>query len=108
MPGNRRPPKRNYRQARHYFSFILKIVTLMDSIKAQSKLVIYASWIITIILVLIPFHAFLTVWLASWLGHYTALRLWKEVLLLILLIKCLYLLAIDKNLRQNFLKSRII
>lgn len=38
---------------------------------------------VAVILVLIPFHAFLTVWLSSAVGHYTALRLWKEVLLLI-------------------------
>lgn len=37
--------------------------------------------IVATVLVLIPFHAFLTVWLASGVGHYTALRLWKEVFL---------------------------
>lgn len=36
------------------------------------------------IIVLIPFHAFLSVWGASVFGHYTLLRLWKEFLLAVL------------------------
>lgn len=37
-----------------------------------------------IIIALLPFHAFLTVWFSSFFGHYTELRLWKEFLLLAL------------------------
>jgi hypothetical protein len=44
-----------------------------------------------LIIALIPFHAFLTVWVASAVGHYTALRLWKEFLLIILVAKCMYM-----------------
>lgn len=40
------------------------------------------SYLIAGILVLLAFHAFLTVWLSSKIGHYTELRLWKEALLL--------------------------
>jgi O-antigen ligase len=47
----------------------------------------YLAYLAAAILVLMPFHAFLTVWLSSGLGHYTALRLWKEVVLLILVVK---------------------
>jgi hypothetical protein len=36
------------------------------------------------IILLMPFHAFLTVWAAAIAGHYTAFRLWKEVLLVCL------------------------
>jgi hypothetical protein len=43
-----------------------------------------------LILILIPFHALLTVWLSGALGHYTALRLWKEAILLILVVKILW------------------
>ncbi len=39
--------------------------------------------IIVLILVLVPFDALITVWPASVFGHYTALRLWDETLLLI-------------------------
>lgn len=39
------------------------------------------SWLAAGIIVLIPFHALLTVWAASLFGHYTEIRLWKEILL---------------------------
>ena len=39
--------------------------------------------LLTLIMALLPFHAFLTIWLSTFVGHYTALRLWKEVLTLI-------------------------
>jgi hypothetical protein len=37
--------------------------------------------LVVVVLVAIPFHAFLSVYLSSFVGHYTALRLWKEALL---------------------------
>jgi hypothetical protein len=59
------------------------------------------SGIVGVILVLLPFHAFLTVWLSSLVGHYTLLRLWKEFLLVPVALGALYILAIDKTLRQK-------
>lgn len=38
------------------------------------------------VIVLMPLHAFLTVWAASLAGHYTVFRLWKELLLVLLVI----------------------
>lgn len=72
-----------------------------------SKLALKLSWLIGLIIVLIPFHAFLTVWLASGIGHYILVRLWEEFLLLILVAGCIYLLVKDKELRQRFFGSRI-
>jgi hypothetical protein len=46
-----------------------------------AKLTRVLSLGIAIVLVLLPFHAFLTVWLAGGIGHYALLRLWKELLL---------------------------
>lgn len=65
------------------------------------------SWIIAVILALIPFHAFLTVWVASAVGHYTLLRLWKEILLLVLIAGALYLLWRDAALRKKVLGSTL-
>lgn len=79
------------------------IVTLMESHKLARKL----SWLVGLILVLIPFHAFLTVWISSGTGHYITVRLWKECLLLVLVAGCLYLLLKDKALRQKFLRLRL-
>ncbi|HET9850451.1 MAG TPA: O-antigen ligase family protein [Candidatus Saccharimonadales bacterium] len=66
------------------------------------------AWITGFILVLVPFHAFITVWLASILGHYTLLRLWKEFLLAILLAGVLYYLVVDKAVRQKFLADKLV
>jgi O-antigen ligase len=67
----------------------------------------YLSWLAGAILALMPFHAFLTVWLASGIGYYTALRLWKELLLVLLAAGSIYLLITDKKLRQKILNSRL-
>ncbi|MBC7582071.1 O-antigen ligase family protein [Aeromicrobium sp.] len=59
------------------------------------------------IIIVMPFHAFLTVWLSSIFGHYTLLRLWKELLLVALVVKVLYILALDTSLRHKFVTSRL-
>jgi hypothetical protein len=60
------------------------------------------------ILLIVPFHAFLTVWGASLFGHYTALRLWKEVLLLLCTAGVCYLLIIDTKIRGHTLSRRLV
>lgn len=69
------------------------------------------SWVsifTMLILFLLPFHALLTVWGASLIGHYTALRLWKEVLLVISVIGVLYLLLTDHKIRTHTLSRRLV
>ena len=66
------------------------------------------SWLVALILALLPFHAFLTVWVSSWLGHYTLLRLWKEILLAPVFCAALYWLWTDKLLRQKLFNSRLV
>ncbi len=68
----------------------------------------WVSGIIAVILFLVPFHAFLTVWGASLIGHYTALRLWKEFLLILCVIGCLYLVATDHKIRSHTLTRRLV
>jgi hypothetical protein len=60
------------------------------------------------IFLLMPFHAFLTVWIASLTGHYTALRLWKEVLLAICIVGVLYLIITDHKIRSHTLTRRLV
>ena len=50
-----------------------------DRVYAPVGLANYAS---AVVLVLVPLHAFLTVWLSTVVGHYTLLRLWPEVIML--------------------------
>jgi hypothetical protein len=66
------------------------------------------SWLTALIIILVPFHAFLTVWLSSLAGHYTALRLWKEFLLVPIVIGSLYLLVRDKTLAKKFLSLKLV
>jgi hypothetical protein len=86
------------------------IVTLMTTRKPTASTPKYLRWTIYItaaIIVLLPFHAFLTVWLSSIAGYYTALRLWKEVLLVGLVAVAAYILIRDSRLRKEFLSSRL-
>lgn len=64
--------------------------------------------LVTVILLLMPFHALLSVWGSSLVGHYTALRLWKEALLIICLAAVSYLLLSDKKLRGQLLNRRLV
>lgn len=69
------------------------------------------SWVsgfIIVILLLMPFHAFLTVWGASLFGHYTALRLWKEALVVVCIVGSLYLLITDHKIRSHTLTRRLV
>lgn len=43
----------------------------------------WLSYVLAAILLLVPFQAFLTVWLSSLIGHYTALRLWDDALIIV-------------------------
>jgi hypothetical protein len=63
--------------------------------------------LIVIIVALMPFHAFLTVWISSGVGHYTTIRLWKEVLLAFCGLGVLYLMAADTKIRTMTL-TRLI
>lgn len=68
----------------------------------------WVSGITMIILLVMPFHALLTVWGASLFGHYTELRLWKEMLLAVSIIGALYLLFTDQKIRTHTLSRRLV
>ena len=58
-----------------------------------------ANYLVATILVAVPFHAFLTVWGSSLVGYYTALRLWDNALLLVLLGIVGWWIVRDRSLR---------
>jgi hypothetical protein len=68
----------------------------------------WASGFVMAIILLMPFHAFLTVWGASLFGHYTALRLWKEALLALCASGALYLIITDHKIRSHTLTRRLV
>lgn len=79
----------------------------MKSLKVSVNIPAVLSGIIAAVLLLVPFHAFLTVWLASMLGHYTLLRLWKEFLLIILTAGSVYLLVKNPKLRWKLISYKL-
>ncbi len=68
----------------------------------------WVSGLTMAILLLMPFHALLSVWGASLVGHYTGLRLWKEGLLAVCIIGVLVLLALDHKIRSHTLSRRLV
>jgi O-antigen ligase len=60
---------------------------------------------VALILALIPFHALITVWASTLVGHYTLLRLWKELLILPLGVAALWLVGSKRELYQHVLRS---
>ena len=79
----------------------------MQESKLDTRLPSLLAAVVAIILVLIPFHATLSVWLSQMVGHYTALRLWKEALLIPLGLGAIYLLIKHANIRTRVLKSKL-
>ena len=57
------------------------------------------------VIVVMPFHATLSVWVASWAGHYVGIRLWKEWLLLVLVALALAVAWRDTKLRSRITQS---
>jgi hypothetical protein len=68
----------------------------------------WVSGLVMLILFLVPFQGFLTVWGAHLFGHYTVLRLWDEVILALCIIGALYLLITDHKIRFNTLSRRVV
>ena len=63
---------------------------------------------ILIILLLLPFHEFLTTWLASNFGHINLFRVWKEIVLILISPIVFFLAWSDKKLRKWLIKDKLI
>lgn len=61
----------------------------------------WSSYVLGGVLALMPFHAFLTVFLADKIGHYDLLRLWKEMLLLLLAVPATVIICKSPELWQR-------
>lgn len=64
--------------------------------------------LITLVLLLVPFQAFLTVWGSSLVGHYTALRLWDDTVLVLLIAAACVQLARNAETRAWFTGSLLV
>jgi hypothetical protein len=67
-----------------------------------------ADRLVAIVLALVPFHAFLTVWAAAVFGHYTAWRVWDDALLFALMGVTITWLVRDEILRTWFTRSLLV
>lgn len=74
----------------------------------QSKLARYLSLGIVVILLLIPFHGFITTWLGSSLGGLLIWRAWKEILLVLMSLSSLILVVGDRRLRSFLRRDRLL
>ncbi|MDO8592020.1 MAG: O-antigen ligase family protein [bacterium] len=77
--------------------------TGVDSSKLAQKL----SWLIAGIFILLPFHALLTTWAGSNLGHLDAWRIWKDVLLVLMVPPALWLIWQSPGLKKWLMSSWI-
>ena len=73
-----------------------------------SQLARKLSWLIAAILLLLPFHALLTTWIGSNTGHLDLIRIWKEILIVIMLPFGLWLALRDKTLRSWLWRSWLV
>lgn len=64
--------------------------------------------LVALVLVIVPFHAFVTVWGSTVFGHYTVLRLWDDVLAFIMIVVASTWLAREAKLRQWFFGSLLV
>lgn len=74
----------------------------------NKKLAKILFYILALIIILLPFHAFFTTWIGSVLGNILFWRAWKELLLVAGVIIALLLFFKDKKLRSALLHDRLI
>lgn len=84
------------------------IVTSMRASALKYRILTLVTTLTMLIIFFVPFHAFLTVWGSNLFGHYTALRLWKEALLLLCIVGVLYLVMTDGKIRSHTLSRRLV
>ncbi|MEI9913731.1 MAG: O-antigen ligase family protein [Candidatus Saccharibacteria bacterium] len=80
----------------------------MDKADIKKLSIYIPACLILLIFALIPFHAFLTVWGSSLFGHYTAIRLWKEYLLVVCVLGAAVIFSTDRKVRELFYRSKLI
>ena len=65
------------------------------------------EYLIALVIATVPFYAFLTVWAASFVGHYTLARLWPEYMLAPLALWAIIVLIRDRKVRKSVLTTRL-
>lgn len=66
-----------------------------------------ANWLVAVIIALVPFQGFLTVWGASLGANYTLIRMWDDLVLGVLFLVCLAWYVRDSQLRERLHNSYV-
>lgn len=74
--------------------------------KLENKLIGLSNLLVALLLVLVPFWAFISVWAASGVGHYTGIRLVIETLLMLLALVAAGILCVDKPLAKDLARQK--
>ncbi len=72
----------------------------MNNSLTKNTLARYLNYAVATVFILLPFHALLTTWAGSNFGHLDAIRIWKELLIVIMLPAALWLVWLTPGLRQ--------
>ncbi len=86
-------------------------IPLMKKTRRQTnntKLILYLSYGMMLIMLLLPFHAFFTTWAGASFGYIDVFRIWKEILILLLGLGAVALLLKDRLLRREVFGNFII
>lgn len=67
-----------------------------------------ANGLIALVLVLVPFHAFLTVWASTLFGHFTTIRLWDELILAVVTAIACFWIFREKDFRRKILSQQLM
>lgn len=79
----------------------------MDDYFRARKIARWLSYLIALILVLLPFYEFFVIWIGSRTGHLDLLRIWKEILIVLMAPPAAWLVWRSVELRRWLLKSWI-
>lgn len=80
----------------------------MSSSTTVKKLTSLADYATLLIIALVPFTTFLTVWAGSNFHHLDLFRIWKEILLALITPVVAWIIFNDYSLRKWFLESKIV
>ncbi len=73
-----------------------------------ARLISILKYGLVFLIATMPFYAFITVFGSLIIGHYTTVRLYKETLLVLLMIISIWWILIDRRLAKDFFKDRLV
>jgi O-antigen ligase len=80
----------------------------MKAVISERKVALVSSWIIALILFTLPFHALFTTWLGSNFDHWDLWRIWKDILVVLLLLPVSWIVTTSRQTRQWLVNSWIV